>query len=177
MIDDFREILDYYNIDYQIKFGSQELDVLCPFHEGKLTYGSTKYNEGKDTFHCFSCGAHGNMFQFVSQLEGCTLQEAEALLRGDFKEGKKTYNVQIVVGNIERKKKRMLGNIENLQTLEATSLRMLFSIATKHPPHNFVNAWLPVATFLKGATAQASLEEKDILNIYSTFTQQLGNSL
>lgn len=176
MIDSFREILDYYNIDYRAKFGSQELDILCPFHDD-MHYGSAKYNELKDTFHCFSCDAHGNMFQFVSNLEGCSLQEAEALLSSNFKEGKKTYNVQIVVGNIERKKKKMLSNNDNLQTLEITCQRMLLSIAMKHPPYSFVKEWLPVVTFFRGPVAQTTLEEKNILNIYSIFTHQLGNLL
>ena len=175
MIDDFKEILDHYNIDYQEKFGSRDIDVLCPFHEGKLEYGSAKYNELKDTFHCFSCGAGGNKFQFVAQLEGCSLQEAEALLSSDFKEGKKTYNVQIVVGNIERQKKKLANSINNLEVLETTSLRMLFSMGMKQPPYEFIEEWMPVVTFLRGPTAQATLEEKNILNIYSTFTNQLGN--
>jgi len=176
MIDDFREILNHYNIEFKEKFGARDIDVLCPFHDD-LNFGSAKYNEDKDAFHCFSCGAGGNKFQFVSKLEGCSLQEAEALLSSDFKEGKKTYSVQIIVGNIERKKKRLLANQDNLKILDTTCTRMLYSISKKHPKYKFVKEWLPIITFLRGPTAQATLEEKSILNIYSVFTTQLGNLL
>ena len=176
MIDDFREILNHYNIEFREKVGAKDIDVLCPFHDD-LNFGSAKYNELKDAFHCFSCGEGGNMFQFVSKLEDCSLQEAEALISSDFKEGKKTYSVNIIIGNIERKKKRMLTNNDNMKVLDITCARMLLSIATKHPEYTFLKEWLPVITYLRGPTAQATLEEKNILNIYSIFTTQIGNSV
>jgi DNA primase len=38
---------------------------LCPFHEEKKP--SFRVNRDKRVFHCFGCGAKGNVIQFVSR--------------------------------------------------------------------------------------------------------------
>ena len=41
---------------------------LCPFHKEKTP--SFTVNEEKGFYHCFGCGEHGSVFDFVMQTEG-----------------------------------------------------------------------------------------------------------
>lgn len=47
---------------------------LCPFHSEKTP--SFSVNEQKGFYHCFGCGAHGSVFDFVMQTEGVGFPEA-----------------------------------------------------------------------------------------------------
>ena len=53
--------------------------VCCPFHQDKTP--SMKIY--KDHFHCFGCGASGDVFSFVEKIEGCSFQEAFRKLGGE----------------------------------------------------------------------------------------------
>ncbi|HEX9701249.1 MAG TPA: DNA primase [Rhodospirillales bacterium] len=47
---------------------------LCPFHKEKTP--SFTVNEEKGFYHCFGCGAHGSVFDFVMNAEGLSFPEA-----------------------------------------------------------------------------------------------------
>ena len=47
---------------------------LCPFHSEKT--GSFTVNASKQIFHCFGCGAGGNVFKFLMLKEGMTFPES-----------------------------------------------------------------------------------------------------
>lgn len=47
---------------------------LCPFHSEKTP--SFSVTPGKQIYHCFSCGAGGNVITFLMNYEGMTFQEA-----------------------------------------------------------------------------------------------------
>jgi DNA primase len=51
---------------------------LCPFHHEKTS--SFTVNEDKGFFHCFGCGAHGSVFDFVMRIDGVGFSEAVARL-------------------------------------------------------------------------------------------------
>ncbi|MDH3335080.1 MAG: DNA primase [Rhodospirillaceae bacterium] len=54
---------------------------LCPFHKEKTP--SFTLNEGKGFYHCFGCGAHGTVFDFLMQTEGLNFREAVEKLAGE----------------------------------------------------------------------------------------------
>ena len=54
---------------------------LCPFHKEKTP--SFTVNEDKGFFHCFGCGAHGDVIGFVMRDEGLAFPEAIERLAGD----------------------------------------------------------------------------------------------
>lgn len=56
-----------------LKKSGQNYTGLCPFHEEKTA--SFNINPTKQFFHCFGCGAGGDVFQFVSQIEGLSFPE------------------------------------------------------------------------------------------------------
>lgn len=47
---------------------------LCPFHGEKTP--SFNVNPAREAFHCFGCGAGGNVFSFLMKIEGLTFPEA-----------------------------------------------------------------------------------------------------
>ena len=59
----------------------RELLGLCPFHQEKTP--SFTVNEDKGFFHCFGCGAHGDVIGFVMRDEGLSFPEAVERLAGD----------------------------------------------------------------------------------------------
>jgi len=55
-----------------------DMKGLCPFHED--TKPSLIVTPSKGLFHCMSCGAAGNVIQFVARLDGITEREAALAL-------------------------------------------------------------------------------------------------
>jgi len=53
----------------------------CPFHNEKTP--SFAVNEEKGLFHCFGCGAGGDVFTFVMRMDGLTFAEAKKELGTD----------------------------------------------------------------------------------------------
>ena len=52
----------------------REHSGLCPFHNEKTP--SFNVNEDKGFYHCFGCGAHGDMIKFVMDTEKMPFREA-----------------------------------------------------------------------------------------------------
>jgi len=54
--------------------GGGNLKGLCPFHDERTP--SFNVTPGKDLFHCFSCGAGGDVIKFVMDIDHLTFAEA-----------------------------------------------------------------------------------------------------
>ena len=54
--------------------------MCCPFHAEK-TPSFTVY---KDCYHCYGCGAHGDIFSFVMRYYGLTFPQAVVKISNDF---------------------------------------------------------------------------------------------
>jgi DNA primase len=54
---------------------------LCPFHNEKTP--SFTVSEDKGFYHCFGCGAHGDVISFVVEQEGLSFSEAVEKLAGE----------------------------------------------------------------------------------------------
>lgn len=63
-----------------IKLQKQGKEYLgcCPFHQEKTP--SFKVNDGKGVYHCFGCGASGDMIKFLQEKHGYTFMEALEVL-------------------------------------------------------------------------------------------------
>ena len=79
----------------------------CPFHQGDREPSMKVYE--KD-FHCFGCGANGDVFSFVMQMERCSFSEAFKRLGGDYKDEDK-FSARLARRNrlyeAERRRKRL----------------------------------------------------------------------
>lgn len=58
----------------------RESTGLCPFHNEKTP--SFTANDDKAFYHCFGCGAHGDIISFVMETEGLSFPEAVEKLAG-----------------------------------------------------------------------------------------------
>ena len=66
----------------KLKQHGKEFQGLCPFHNEKTP--SFTVNNQKGFYHCFGCGAHGDIFTFVMSNEGLEYKEAVHKLADDF---------------------------------------------------------------------------------------------
>lgn len=64
---------------YGLRASSKGL-VCCPFHHEKTA--SMKIY--RDNFHCFGCGADGDIFKFVQMMENCSFRDAFISLGGTY---------------------------------------------------------------------------------------------
>src|SRR5215469_9434775 len=56
------------------KTGAQNFGGLCPFHKEKTP--SFSVHATRQFYHCFGCGASGDVFSFVQKIENITFPEA-----------------------------------------------------------------------------------------------------
>ncbi len=61
---DIVEVIGSY---FPLKRAGANFKALCPFHQEKTP--SFMVNPGRQTFHCFGCGAGGSVFRFVMDYE------------------------------------------------------------------------------------------------------------
>ncbi len=60
------------------KAGAQNFSGLCPFHQEKTP--SFSVHATRQFYHCFGCGASGDVFSFVQKIENITFPEAIRLV-------------------------------------------------------------------------------------------------
>ncbi|MBX7044983.1 MAG: DNA primase [Ignavibacteria bacterium] len=73
-INNANDIVDVISTYVQVKRRGKNFLALCPFHPDKNP--SMNISQEKKVYHCFSCGASGNMFRFVQDIEKISFFEA-----------------------------------------------------------------------------------------------------
>ena len=68
------DIVDVIASYTQVKKRGKSFLALCPFHPDKNP--SLNISQQKQVYHCFSCGASGNVFTFIQEYEKITFIEA-----------------------------------------------------------------------------------------------------
>jgi len=64
----------------ELKPSGSALVGLCPFHDDH--YPSFAVYSGKGNFHCFGCGAHGDVLNFLQRVEHLSFRQALGVLEG-----------------------------------------------------------------------------------------------
>ena len=77
-IKDRIDIIDLISEYVHLKKAGQNWKGLCPFHSEKTP--SFTVSPAKQIFHCFGCGAGGDIFTFLLQYENLTFPEALSML-------------------------------------------------------------------------------------------------
>ena len=72
------DIVDVISQYVHLKRSGRNFFGLCPFHNEKSP--SFSVSPDKQIFHCFGCGVGGNVFTFLSKIEGINFVEAVQLL-------------------------------------------------------------------------------------------------
>lgn len=83
-LDELRDrvkVTDYVGRKVKLTRRGRNYTGLCPFHNEKSP--SFSVNEDKGFFHCFGCGEHGNVIDFVMKTEGWSFPEAVERLATD----------------------------------------------------------------------------------------------
>lgn len=73
-----REVVEHYGFEV-----NHANCIRCPFHAGDRQ-ASLHIYPGSGGFHCFGCGAHGSVIDFVMRLFNCSFKEAKERLDSDF---------------------------------------------------------------------------------------------
>jgi len=77
-IRDANEIAEVLGTYLQLKRSGSSYKALCPFHKEKTP--SFHVNPQRQIFHCFGCGAGGDVFKFVMQYENVDFSTAARML-------------------------------------------------------------------------------------------------
>ena len=74
------QALRSYQVNWLRRSGVDQYRGRCPIHRGE---GEEAFhaNLKRGIFHCFACGAGGNVLDFVAAIEGSSLREAALRLR------------------------------------------------------------------------------------------------
>lgn len=72
------DIVDVISDYVELKRAGQNYKGLCPFHSEKTP--SFMVNPGRQRFHCFGCGAGGDLISFVVKYENLSFQDSIRLL-------------------------------------------------------------------------------------------------
>ena len=72
------DIVDIISQYVHLKRSGRNFFGLCPFHSEKSP--SFSVSPDKQIFHCFGCGVGGNVFSFLSKIEGIGFKEAVEML-------------------------------------------------------------------------------------------------
>ncbi len=77
-----RGILGHYElIESLTERNNDELVGFCPIHdENQYNKNSFCVNTKKNVFNCFACGSHGNILDFVAQMEDVDIRQAGLLI-------------------------------------------------------------------------------------------------
>jgi DNA primase len=94
-------VLRSYGVNWLRRSGVDQYRGRCPIHcgQGKEAFHA---NLKRGIFHCFACGAGGNVLDFVAAMEGSSIREA-ALRLQRYNPGRRVCVVPGATGWNERK--------------------------------------------------------------------------
>ena len=92
--------------------------ISCPFHKERTA--SMKIY--KDSFHCFGCGASGDIFAFVQKHDNCDFKTAFYSLGGEY--GKRDFKADMSLYRLQKAKER--AEREKAKLAQERQLRIFF---------------------------------------------------
>ena len=75
----FEDVLQYYNIEVNRKGDQHQGPCPLPNHSGSRKSPSFSANLERGIFHCFGCGAKGNVLEFAALMAGVNPDDGDAL--------------------------------------------------------------------------------------------------
>ena len=97
--------------------------IRCPFHPGDRQASLKAY---KRDFHCFGCGANGDVIDFVRLMEGVSFADAFRELGGTY-ESKQTFGGRLAIYRAEKRRQMARKQAERLQDKKDTN-NMLINV-------------------------------------------------
>lgn len=177
MKDSVYDILDYYKIYYEPSNKPEELLVLCPFHND-TSIGSALFNTETEVFHCFSCNeGSGDKYNFISQLEGCSYDDAIGFLDNGFQHTKQ-YDLQRLKHKLDRS--RVVGNplIKEYTALEGKFKEKVFMEFTQpNVSLQFKAKWIIVLSYLVNIKDVTKEVYDSIFELYLLFLNDIQKEM
>lgn len=96
--------------------------IHCPFHKGDRGASMKIY---QDSFHCFGCGANGDIFSFVQLMDHVDFKTAFQSLGGTYE--KPTFGSKLAIYRKQKKEEERMRKIEKLRRRKALN-NMLIDI-------------------------------------------------
>ena len=75
--------------------------IHCPFHKGDHDASMKIY---KDSYHCFGCGANGDIFTFIQRMDNCDFKTAFYSLGGTYE--KPTFQSKLSVYRLKKQEEQ-----------------------------------------------------------------------
>ncbi len=107
-------ILEIVSERVDLKRSGRSYRGLCPFHAEKTP--SFYVDPDKGVYHCFGCGASGNLFRFVMDTEGVSFREAVEILA-------QRLGITIEYGDREDRRNPLLRILDFARTYYASQLQ------------------------------------------------------
>ena len=85
--------------------------IRCPFHKEKTA--SMKIYP--DTYYCFGCGVHGDIFSFVSAMDGLSFREAFLELGGTYEHKKEKFSDRVARYHAKKEREQRKRQEEDLK--------------------------------------------------------------
>ncbi|MFP3999856.1 MAG: DNA primase [Desulfobacterales bacterium] len=118
------DIVDMVSARVFLKKAGKDFVGLCPFHAEKTP--SFTVSPGKQIFHCFGCGAGGDVFNFLMRYEGVSFPEAvQAVAR--------QYGIALPEKDMSPEEKRKASEREKLLALNRKTMQFYQDILLKDP--------------------------------------------
>lgn len=111
--------------------------IRCPFHNGDHTASMKIY---RDNFHCFGCGADGDIFKFVMLMDGLSFKDAFIRLGGAYDKEESIYDARhrsrdIALAKQRRKRRQEQIEQKKKRIIELSNeAKCLKSFADKYEP-------------------------------------------
>lgn len=118
------DIVDFISARVFLKKAGKDYAGLCPFHAEKTP--SFTVSPEKQIFHCFGCGAGGDIFTFLMKYDGTSFPEAvQAVAR--------QYGIAIFSREMSPQQRKQLSDRESLLELNARVMRFYQQLLLKDP--------------------------------------------
>ncbi|MCP4687135.1 MAG: DNA primase [Desulfobacterales bacterium] len=127
------DIVDIVSESVLLKKAGRNYLGLCPFHSEKTP--SFTVSPEKQIFHCFGCGAGGNVFKFLMQQEGASFPEAVKMVA-------RRCGVETPGENLTPAQKKRMTERENLLLVNKHGMEFFHGALTKGAAGKKARAYL-----------------------------------
>lgn len=157
------DIVDLINQRVKLKKAGRDYQACCPFHHEKTP--SFSVSQSKQFYHCFGCGAHGNVISFLMEYDKLEFPEAIEELAA-------MQGLEVPRENV-----RQSGNFRPISYKTKRDLYGLLEEITRFYQHNLQND-IPSQSYLQGRGLSSEIIAKFELgfapNSYDAVLKRFG---
>ena len=95
--------------------------IRCPFHKEKTA--SMKIY--KDSYYCFGCGAHGDVFDFVGTMDDLSFRESFLELGGTYEHKKETFSDRMARYHAKKEREQRKKQEEDLKEKRRLNIELI----------------------------------------------------